>query len=146
MLCRPRQARTSYMNMACGRSISGGVNCYRTASRYPLELARSKSLGSWFSWPIELVTKNDIMSGVWPDAIVGENTLQVHISAIRKALGPDRAMLKTASGRGYRLLGNWTPRQHGSVSALSTSPPMRAPGAAPVNNNFPLIVGRLRNL
>jgi predicted ATPase/DNA-binding winged helix-turn-helix (wHTH) protein len=91
----------------------------------------------------ELVTKNDILSGVWPGAIVGENTLQVHIYAIRKALGPDRAMLKTASGRGYRLLGNWTPRHRDSVSALSTSPLMRAPEAAPVNNNFPLIIGRL---
>ena len=91
----------------------------------------------------ELVTKNEILSGVWPDVIVGENTLQVHISAIRKALGPDRAMLKTAFGRGYRLLGNWTPRHRGSVSALSTSPLMRAPEAATVNNNFPLIVGRL---
>jgi DNA-binding winged helix-turn-helix (wHTH) protein len=59
----------------------------------------------------ELVTKNDIISGVWPGDIIGENTLQVHISAIRKALGPDRALLKTASGLGYRLLGNWTPRQ-----------------------------------
>jgi predicted ATPase/DNA-binding winged helix-turn-helix (wHTH) protein len=91
----------------------------------------------------ELVTKNDILSGVWPDVIVGENTLQVHISAIRKALGPDRAMLKTASGRGYRLLGNWTPRQQSSMSTLSTSPLMRAPEAAPVNHNFPLIAGRL---
>ena len=90
----------------------------------------------------ELVTKNDIMSGVWPGAIVGENTLQVHISAIRKALGPDRALLKTASGRGYRLLGNWTPRQQGSASALAASPLMRAPGAPPANN-FPLIAGRL---
>ncbi len=59
----------------------------------------------------ELVTKDDLMDRIWPGAIVGENTLQVHISAIRKALGPDRAMLKTASGRGYRLLGSWTPRQ-----------------------------------
>ena len=33
----------------------------------------------------ELVAKDDIMSQVWPGAIVGENTLQVHISAVRKA-------------------------------------------------------------
>ena len=44
------------------------------------------------------------MSGVWPGVIIGENTIHVHISAIRKALGPDRAILKTNSGRGYRLL------------------------------------------
>src|ERR1700731_4125246 len=59
----------------------------------------------------ELVTKNELMGRVWPGAIVEDNTLQFHISAIRKALGVDRGMLKTASGRGYRLLGGWTSRQ-----------------------------------
>jgi DNA-binding winged helix-turn-helix (wHTH) protein len=58
----------------------------------------------------QLVTKDDLMERVWPGAIVGENTLHVHISAVRKALGPDRGMLKTSSGRGYRLLGDWTVR------------------------------------
>ena len=58
----------------------------------------------------ELVTKDELMDRVWPGATVGDNTLQVHISEIRKALGQDRAMLKTAFGRGYRLLGSWTPR------------------------------------
>jgi DNA-binding winged helix-turn-helix (wHTH) protein len=53
----------------------------------------------------ELVNKNDLMGRVWPGAIVEDNTLQFHISAIRKALGSDRARLKTVSGRGYRLLG-----------------------------------------
>src|SRR5580698_10848244 len=59
----------------------------------------------------ELVTKDEIFGRVWPGAIVEDNTIQVHISAIRKALGADRGMLKTASGRGYRLLGAWTIRQ-----------------------------------
>jgi non-specific serine/threonine protein kinase len=45
----------------------------------------------------DLVTKNDLMDRVWPGAIIGDNTLQVHISAVRKALGPYRAMLKTES-------------------------------------------------
>jgi non-specific serine/threonine protein kinase len=61
--------------------------------------------------PGELVTKDDLMSRVWPGAIVEENTLQVHIYAIRKALGADRSMLKTASGRGYRLTGSWQIRE-----------------------------------
>ena len=56
----------------------------------------------------ELVTKDELMNRVWPGAIVNDNALQVHISAVRKALGPHRAMLKTESGRGYRLLGSWT--------------------------------------
>src|ERR1700704_1705830 len=58
----------------------------------------------------KLVSKDDLMGRVW-GAIVEENTIQVHISAIRRALGPDRGMLKTASGRGYRLLGSWTIQQ-----------------------------------
>src|SRR5216684_7262251 len=65
----------------------------------------------------EIVTKSDLMGRVWPGAIVEDNTLQFHISAIRKALGPDRGMLKTASGRGYRLLGAWTFRQERTSSA-----------------------------
>src|SRR6266481_195192 len=68
----------------------------------------------------ELVTKNDLMTRVWPGAIVEDNTLQFHISAIRKALGPDRGMLKTASGRGYRLLGAWGLRQESPSSVDST--------------------------
>lgn len=56
----------------------------------------------------ELVTKDDFKGGVWAGVRVEENTLQVHISAIRRALGNDRELLKTVSGRGYKLLGIWT--------------------------------------
>src|SRR5271168_1497336 len=90
----------------------------------------------------EFVTKDHLMERVWPGAVVGEGTLHVHISAVRKALGPDRRLLKTASGRGYRLLGSWTPRHQGSAAAPDTSQPMRASGAPPPHN-FPLIVTRL---
>src|SRR5258708_34512467 len=45
----------------------------------------------------ELVTKNDLSARVWPGAILEDNTLQVHISAIREALGSDRGIMKTAS-------------------------------------------------
>src|SRR5215813_6696768 len=55
----------------------------------------------------DLVSKRDLIGRVWQGAVVEENTLQFHISAIRRALGPDREMLRTVSGRGYRLLGEW---------------------------------------
>jgi predicted ATPase/DNA-binding winged helix-turn-helix (wHTH) protein len=55
----------------------------------------------------ELVTKDDLMERVWPGAIVEESTLFVHISAVRRALGPERGILKTVARRGYRLLGTW---------------------------------------
>jgi DNA-binding winged helix-turn-helix (wHTH) protein len=99
----------------------------------------------------ELVTKDDLMGRIWPGAIVGENTLQVHISAIRKALGKDRSLLKTASGRGYRLLGRWTARQPGVRQEVAAPTPTPAATPArvavePVQSNLPLpaadLIGR----
>ena len=56
----------------------------------------------------ELVSKYHLMERVWPGAVkMEENTLQFHISAIRKAFGANRGLLKTVAGRGYRLLGRW---------------------------------------
>jgi predicted ATPase/DNA-binding winged helix-turn-helix (wHTH) protein len=76
----------------------------------------------------ELVTKDALMDRIWPGATVGENTLHVHISAIRKALGRDRAMLKTTSGRGYRLLGDWAVRQDGKAEEpMDLFEPVRGP-------------------
>lgn len=53
--------------------------------------------------PGEVVSKDTLFAGVWPGVVVEENTLQVHISALRKAL-PD-GMIATVHGRGYRYVG-----------------------------------------
>ncbi len=81
-----------------------------------------------------LVTKNEILDRVWPGVTIGENALQVHISAIRKAFGPDRAMLQTVSGRGYRLLGQWTPRQLDGADTPVAAAPVRQSWAVQANN------------
>jgi predicted ATPase/DNA-binding winged helix-turn-helix (wHTH) protein len=90
----------------------------------------------------ELVTKDHMMERVWPGATVGEGTIHVHISAVRKALGADRAMLKTVSGRGYRLLGSWTPQQREGTAPPVYSPLTHTSGAPPANN-FPPLITRL---
>src|SRR5260370_38385315 len=87
----------------------------------------------------KLVSKRDLMARVWPGAIVEENTLQFHISAVRKALGPDRGMLKTVSGRGYRLLGTWTIRQESPSAHPVILDPVWMP-AQPFRTNFPVVV------
>jgi predicted ATPase/DNA-binding winged helix-turn-helix (wHTH) protein len=84
----------------------------------------------------DLVTKNDLMERVWPGVIVEDNTLQAHISAVRRALGPDRRMLKTVSGRGYCLLGNWTIRQSGAP-VRGTDAPLAEPSSEIYRNNLP---------
>ena len=78
------------------------------------------------------------MGRVWPGAIVEENTLQAHISAVRQALGPDRGMLKTVSGRGYRLIGSWDVRAQpqGSRDAEATA-------VTPFATNLPAAAARL---
>jgi len=43
-----------------------------------------------------VVTKDQLIRQVWPDTIVEENNLQVHLSALRKALGADRGLILTA--------------------------------------------------
>jgi len=53
-----------------------------------------------------LVTKDELMAQVWPGIVVEENNLQVHISAVRRALsdGNDgQSYIVTIPGRGYRL-------------------------------------------
>jgi predicted ATPase/DNA-binding winged helix-turn-helix (wHTH) protein len=83
----------------------------------------------------DLVTKDDLMERVWSGAIVEENTIQVHISALRKALGSHRGMLKTESGRGYRLLGGWQPQQ-AATPAVDLAAVMPKQDQA-FSNNFP---------
>jgi predicted ATPase len=56
----------------------------------------------------ELVTKDEILSRVWPGMVVEEHSLQFHISALRKVLGKDRGFIKTISGRGYRFVADIT--------------------------------------
>ena len=75
----------------------------------------------------QLVTKDEMMERVWPGVVVGENTLQVHVHAVRKALGTHRSLLKTASGRGYRLTGAWT-RTIGPASEPMNAAELKAPG------------------
>ncbi|MBY0321239.1 MAG: winged helix-turn-helix domain-containing protein [Reyranella sp.] len=90
----------------------------------------------------QLVTKDDLMERIWPGAIVGDNTLHVHIAAVRKALGSDRAMLQTAPGRGYRLVGGWIGQRGEAAEAPSPSPRRMPPAERPATN-FPVVVTRL---
>lgn len=52
----------------------------------------------------QLVTKDELLAKVWPNLVVEENNLQVHVSMLRKVLGGGRDLIRTVPGRGYRLL------------------------------------------
>ena len=55
--------------------------------------------------PGAVVSKNELLSRIWPGRIVEENRLAGEIVALRKALGPDRDLIQTVSGRGYQFTG-----------------------------------------
>jgi non-specific serine/threonine protein kinase len=91
----------------------------------------------------ELVTKTDLLSRVWPGVTVGDNTVEVHISAIRKAFGAERKMLKTVSGRGYRLVGNWTAREEGGHHPGLHPAEPRSAAERTIVTNIPLAASAL---
>ncbi len=72
----------------------------------PLGLRAADILLYFLHRPGELVTKSEIMRAVWPDAVVEESNLTVHISAIRRALDDDRggaSCIQNLPRRGYRF-------------------------------------------
>jgi DNA-binding winged helix-turn-helix (wHTH) protein/TolB-like protein len=71
-----------------------------------------------------LVTKDELMAAVWPNAIVEENAIQVHVAALRKVLGADAGLLNTEHGLGYRLeVTEAAPPQALSAEADAHAPP-----------------------
>lgn len=58
--------------------------------------------------PGRLVTKDELLKKVWPDAFVEESNLAYHVFALRRALGDtaeDHRYIETVPKRGYRFVG-----------------------------------------
>jgi predicted ATPase/DNA-binding winged helix-turn-helix (wHTH) protein len=90
-----------------------------------------------------LISKDELMSRVWPGVEVEEHNLTVQIHALRKALGPDRDLIRTVARHGYCFTGE--------VEALgATASPDRdtrdaAPGQRALSNISPgiqALIGR----
>src|SRR5262245_19578041 len=65
-------------------------------------------LGVLVERPGDLVSRDEIMSAVWPETVVEDSNLPVQIRALRRVLDRGRAegsCIQTVSGRGYRFIG-----------------------------------------
>lgn len=64
----------------------------------------------------QLVTKDELMSAVWPDTVVGDDALTGCIRDLRKVLGDEAKTphyIETVHRRGYRF-----------IAPLSATPPV----------------------
>ncbi|MFB9128484.1 winged helix-turn-helix domain-containing protein [Paraburkholderia dipogonis] len=74
-----------------------------------------------------LVTKDELMNAVWPNTVVEENNIQVHLSALRKILGADRHLILTVPGRGYQLVHRQKPAPVRPISRVCAGRPLPSP-------------------
>jgi predicted ATPase/DNA-binding winged helix-turn-helix (wHTH) protein len=91
-----------------------------------------------------LVTKQELLELVWPDNVVEEANLPVHILALRKVLG--KAAIATVPGRGYRFMLEATATATSSAAqdAPTTEAPEPARGHLP--QRFDALFGREQEL
>ena len=75
-----------------------------------------------------VLTRDEIMTEVWPDSFVEENNLAQNISILRKALGTEgNKLIETVPKRGYRFsasVSNAAVTTPASTRTLSTTPQM----------------------
>src|SRR5712675_91546 len=93
-----------------------------------------------------VVSKDVLMERVWPDRIVEENNLQAQISALRRAFGADRDLIRTIAGRGYQFTGEIHTVSAGPNAQASAGMPQprRTPPRPPTNLPEPVseLIGR----
>jgi DNA-binding winged helix-turn-helix (wHTH) protein len=77
-----------------------------------------------------LVTKQALMSELWPNSFVEESNLTFTVSALRKALGDGQdgeQFIQTVPTRGYRFVAPVTREGNPSISSTSGKPPGSIP-------------------
>src|SRR6185295_15712420 len=75
--------------------------------------------------PATLVTKEELLDGVWPNANVTDNALAQAVSELREAIGDSAAAptyIRTVARRGYRFVA--------TVDRVAAQTPPRAEAAA----------------
>ena len=48
-----------------------------------------------------VISKTELVSKVWPHCVVEESNLRFQMTSLRRALGDDRDLIRTVTGRGY---------------------------------------------
>ena len=73
-----------------------------------------------------LVSKEELLSRAWAGIVVSEENLKVQISALRRALGEDRDVIRTEFGHGYRFTGVLRPNARAEACQTPTRAKLRS--------------------
>ncbi len=79
-----------------------------------------------------VISKQELMSQVWPDQFIGDSALERCIMAARKAVGDSgnrQHVIKTFYRRGYRFIASVTERTPCRLPASQLSPPAHVPSS-----------------
>ncbi|HVH82119.1 MAG TPA: winged helix-turn-helix domain-containing protein, partial [Stellaceae bacterium] len=93
-----------------------------------------------------VVSERVLMERVWPNRIVEKNSVQAQISALRRAFGADRDLIRTIAGRGYQFTGEIrtisASREVPAIAGMMQPTPM--PSRPPTNLPEPIseLIGR----
>ena len=91
----------------------------------------------------EIVKKRELMARVWPDTIVAEGSLRVHIAALRKALGDGEGGMRyveNVNGHGYRFIAPLTRIDEARSAPVAPARAAEHPHNIPVT--LPRMIGR----
>ncbi|QET04278.1 transcriptional regulator [Cupriavidus pauculus] len=80
--------------------------------------------------PGDLVSKAELMARAWPNTVVEDSNLKVHMAALRRALGdgqPGQRYIATVIGRGYRFVAPVSSTTSSLQPAELASPPHNLP-------------------
>ncbi len=111
--------------------LEGGKVCRLGSRAMEILLALIERAG-------QTVTKQDLLARAWPDTVVDEANLRVHVAALRKVLsdGHDGARyIANVMGRGYCFVA--------SVSQDHGAPAPAGPAAPTVRHNLPALLTRV---
>jgi len=90
-----------------------------------------------------VVSKDALISRVWPNRNVEQNAIQAQISALRDVFGADRDLIRTLRGRGYLFTGDVRALLAGPRDQPITDPTSTDPASARPKTNLAEPVSKL---
>lgn len=124
------------------RVDAGTRQLFKDSAAVPLAPKAFDLLCFLLAHPHRLLSKEELLKGVWPRGFVEEGNLSHNIFLLRRALGEspeEHRYIVTVPGRGYRFVGQL--RQSAPASASAADPLTAALGGAVPGQGYTITAG-----